>query len=67
MRRSREAALLVDPFSVEQIANAVLTLLTDDELKRELSRRGIEQAQQFSWNKTAEQFLQEFKELLNTN
>jgi glycosyltransferase involved in cell wall biosynthesis len=60
------AALLVDPCDVEQMANALLILLSDDELKRDLSRRGIKRARQYSWNKTAKQLLQEFKEILNS-
>ena len=52
-----DAALLVDPYNVEALAQAMLTVLEDDELKKEMSKRGITQAQKFSWDKAAAEFL----------
>jgi glycosyltransferase involved in cell wall biosynthesis len=52
-----DAALLVDPYDVEALAQAMLTVLEDDELKKEMSKRGIAQAQKFSWDKAAAEFL----------
>jgi glycosyltransferase involved in cell wall biosynthesis len=52
-----DAALLVDPYNVEALAQAMLTVLEDDELKKEMSKRGIAQAQKFSWDKAAAEFL----------
>lgn len=48
-----EAALLVDPFSIEQIAEAMHRLFTDELLRKELIARGDEQGQKFGWDKTA--------------
>ena len=48
-----EAALLVDPFSIEQIAGAMDRLFTDEVLRRDLITRGDEQGKKFSWDKTA--------------
>ncbi|MDD5508079.1 MAG: glycosyltransferase family 1 protein [Bacteroidales bacterium] len=48
-----EAALLVDPFSIEQIAGAMDRLFTDESLRRELIIKGDEQGKKFSWDKTA--------------
>jgi len=52
-----DAAFLVDPYNVEALAQAMLTVLEDDELKKEMSKRGITQAQKFSWDKAAAEFL----------
>jgi glycosyltransferase involved in cell wall biosynthesis len=52
-----EAALLVDPYDVEALAQAMLTVLEDDELKREMSKKGIAQAQKFSWEKAGAELL----------
>jgi len=46
-----EAALLVDPYDVEALAQAMLTVLEDDDLKREMSRKGVAQARKFSWTR----------------
>ncbi len=52
-----EAALLVDPYDVEALAEAILTVLEDDELKKEMSKKGIAQAQKFSWEKAGDELL----------
>lgn len=52
-----EAALLVDPYDVEALAQAMLTVLEDDELKKEMSKKGIAQAQKFSWEKAGDELL----------
>lgn len=47
------AALTVDPFSVEAIAEAMNQLYSDDKLRLQLIERGKIRRQDFSWNKTA--------------
>lgn len=48
-----EAALLVDPYNVSEIANAMQALLTDATLRSQLQQRSRARAQEFSWQKTA--------------
>jgi glycosyltransferase involved in cell wall biosynthesis len=42
------AALLVDPYNVDEIAEAIRTIVRDADLGAELARRGIDQAAKFS-------------------
>lgn len=49
-----DAALLIDPQSPAQIADALRRILTDDALRHELKTRGIEHARKFSWTQTAQ-------------
>jgi glycosyltransferase involved in cell wall biosynthesis len=49
-----DAALLVDPTSVPQIAEAMKRIVSDDSLRWELREKGLARAAQFSWDKTAE-------------
>jgi len=44
-----DAAVLVDPYSAESIAEGMLQVLTDRELRETLSRRGLARAREFSW------------------
>jgi glycosyltransferase involved in cell wall biosynthesis len=44
-----DAAMLVDPYSAEAIADGMYRVLTDNDVRSELRRRGPERAQQFSW------------------
>ncbi len=48
-----EATLLVDPYNVEQIAEAMERLFTDKVLQNQLIEKGYQQKQHFSWDKTA--------------
>jgi len=49
-----DAALLVDPYSVEDIARGLTRVLTDDELRTQLVARGRVRAQAFSWEQSVE-------------
>ncbi len=57
------AALLVDPESVEDIAAAIHSLATDDALCASLSARGLARSLGFSWEITARQSLQAYERL----
>jgi glycosyltransferase involved in cell wall biosynthesis len=48
-----EAALLVDPKSIDEISGAMLKITTDSEYRSELIKRGKIQREKFSWDKTA--------------
>ena len=43
-----EAALFVDPYDVYDIARGIIAIVSDPDLRSELSRRGIAQAAKFS-------------------
>jgi len=49
-----DAALLASPENVEEIANAMVSIIEDTELKKKLAFKGLERAKQFTWEKTAE-------------
>jgi glycosyltransferase involved in cell wall biosynthesis len=47
------AALLLDPTSVEQIAQAIKQIVSDDSLRERLREKGFARAAQFSWARAA--------------
>lgn len=49
-----DAALYVDPFKVEDIADKLIELFSNPALVRTIIERGNLQRQKFSWDKTAE-------------
>ncbi|MFV9510461.1 glycosyltransferase family 4 protein [Tepidibacillus sp. LV47] len=59
-----EAALYVDPYSPEDIAEKIKLLLSDDKLREELRRKGLERAKLFSWEKCAEETIKVIEEVL---
>lgn len=53
-----DAALLIDPESIEDIAAGLEQLLTDQALRSRLIAHGKKRVQDFSWKKTVDLFLQ---------
>jgi glycosyltransferase involved in cell wall biosynthesis len=47
-----EAALLVDPYSVENIAAGIVAILADEGLRQSLVEKGLERARAFSWDRS---------------
>jgi len=44
-----DAAVLVDPYDPQAIADGIYRVLTDEALRRDLRQRGLSRARQFSW------------------
>jgi glycosyltransferase involved in cell wall biosynthesis len=57
-----DAAILVKPENVFDIARGIREVLTDEALRADLIRRGYEQAARFSWERTARQVLDIYME-----
>jgi glycosyltransferase involved in cell wall biosynthesis len=57
-----DAAILVNPENVFDIAPGIHNVLLDDHLRDELIRRGRIQASRFSWERTARQVLEIYRE-----
>ncbi|MCC6490038.1 MAG: glycosyltransferase family 4 protein [Candidatus Hydrogenedentes bacterium] len=53
-----DAAVLVDPYSVEAIAAGLAAVLTQEQFRADLSTRGRERARNFSWRTAAERTLE---------
>jgi glycosyltransferase involved in cell wall biosynthesis len=52
-----DAAVLVDPHDPHAIADGMHRVLTDERLRRELRKKGLDRARQFSWKQAAERVL----------
>jgi glycosyltransferase involved in cell wall biosynthesis len=59
-----EAALLVDPHSVEEIAAAMWRVIEDQTLRAHLREQGIDRALTFSWERTATEHVRVFQSVL---
>ncbi len=55
-----EAAVMVDPYNVAQIALAIEQALHSEELRSRLVGRGLAKAKTFSWEDTAKKYLELF-------
>jgi len=59
-----EAALLVDPLDVTDIANAMLKVVSDVLLADTLKAKGVTRARQFTWERCAEETVGVYKNVL---
>lgn len=59
-----KAGLTFDPYSIDQIEQAIRVIITDKKLRDKYSKLGLEQAKKFSWEKMAKTILKSFEQLV---
>lgn len=59
-----DAAIMVDPYDVEAIADAIERILDDTELRQILIQRGFEQSKKFTWENSARQLQKIYETVL---
>jgi len=59
---ARGAALLVDPQNFGELSDAILRIIKNPDLKKDLISKGLERAMRFSWSKAASEVLTVFRE-----
>ncbi|AFW95204.1 glycosyl transferase group 1 [Anabaena sp. 90] len=47
-----DAAILINPYNIEEITAAMKIIINDSETRKQLSEKGLKRANQFSWEKT---------------
>jgi glycosyltransferase involved in cell wall biosynthesis len=58
------AAILFDPYAIDEIVRAIADVLLDAELRGRMERLGIQRAAHFSWQKTAQKTLEAFHQVM---
>ena len=59
-----DAAILIDPYKVEEITDAMQVIANDTGLRSHLSQLGLQRATQFSWEKTGKATVEVLKRFL---
>ncbi len=62
-----DAAILINPSSVDEIADGIWRLLCDEELRNQCAQKGIERAKLFTWERCAVETLKVFDEVCDGN
>ncbi|OLB62984.1 MAG: hypothetical protein AUI11_03285 [Acidobacteria bacterium 13_2_20CM_2_66_4] len=62
-----DAAMLVDPYDPQAIADGMQRVLTDERLRRELRTKGLARARQFSWETSVRRVREIYGEVNNGN
>ena len=60
---SGDAAVIVDPMNVDELAGAIYQVLSTPALREKLIERGIERARYFSWEKSTRETLKLYQEI----
>lgn len=61
---AHDSALIIDPYSVEAIRQAMIALLTDKQLHQHYVNKGQQRVKHFTWQKTGHKTLKIYKEYL---
>jgi len=57
------AALLFDPYNINEMANTISRGITDEDLRQKLVRKGFERIKKYSWENTAKEILGVFEKV----
>jgi len=60
-----DGALMINPFDTEELSKAMAEVLEKDDLKADLINRGLKRAENFKWEKTAQETLKAYEEVYN--
>lgn len=58
------AAILFDPYDLDEMVRAIADVLLDGELRGRMERLGLQRAAHFSWQKTAQKTLEAFHQVM---
>jgi glycosyltransferase involved in cell wall biosynthesis len=61
---TKDAAILVNPESIDSIKKAIEKIIKSPELRKDLSKKGLSFSHQFSWQKTAQQTLRVYNSII---
>jgi glycosyltransferase involved in cell wall biosynthesis len=53
-----EAGYYINPCNIDELAQAMKRVLTNEELRQNMIQKGVDRARTFSWTKSAEEFVQ---------
>ena len=60
-----DAAVVVDPYDIRNIADGILSILNNEEYRQELIRAGRAQALKFDWRKAADIILNAYRKVMS--
>ena len=60
-----DGGILINPYDITEISEAIGTLLSDEKLRAELSYKALKRAKEFSWQNTAQSTLKVYENVYN--
>lgn len=59
-----DAGIMLDPMDVDGFAKAIYEVLTNEGLRQDMIKKGLEQSKKFSWEKAAKETLEVYREVV---
>jgi glycosyltransferase involved in cell wall biosynthesis len=59
-----DAGIMINPYSDKELSDAIIFLISNEEMRSELIRRGFERAKLFSWIKSAQETKKIYEEVI---
>ncbi len=60
-----DAALLIDPHNIDELATAISNLLENEQMREELRAKGYQRAREYTWEASAQKMLHIYQNLSN--
>jgi len=60
-----DAGILINPYDISELSLAIGNLLSNENLREELSHKGLKRAEEFSWQSTAQNTLKVYENVYN--
>lgn len=60
-----DAGIMIDPVDVDSLTESMHKIITDNDLKKELSKKSLERAKLFNWKKTAKETWKVYEDVLD--
>jgi glycosyltransferase involved in cell wall biosynthesis len=60
-----DAGIMVNPYDVDGLSKAMYEVLTNEGLRADMVKKGLERAKMFSWEKCAKEVLEVYEEAIN--
>ncbi|MCQ9205354.1 MAG: glycosyltransferase family 4 protein [Omnitrophica bacterium] len=61
-----DAAILIDPYNTEDLAQVIIKVIDDSSLRQELTKKGLQRAKDFSWERCARETLAVYQQAANS-
>jgi len=58
-----EAGIMVNPYDIDSLAQAMRQVLTDSKLRNDMVRKGLEQAKRFSWERASTETMEVYEKV----
>jgi glycosyltransferase involved in cell wall biosynthesis len=60
-----DAGIMIDPNDINSLTESMLKILTNNQLREEMSKKSLERAKMFSWKKTAKETWNVYEDVVN--